>query len=137
MKQADILRIYLQVNGLGDMKMPAAEKMSCSPLKIAAGEYLDTETFVMSQWLKRKLFIALIPHACCSATLKKKQVGWICSNGKKLSIGIWRLAASLTFFFLFLFYLLKENLLTWLINGRHERRHFVLFRLPFAFYSSF
>ena len=30
MKQADILRFYLQVNGLGDMKMPAAEKMSCS-----------------------------------------------------------------------------------------------------------
>ena len=119
MKQADILRIYLQVNGLGDMKMPAAEKMSCSPLKIAAGEYLDTEAFVMSQWLKRKLFIALIPHACCSATLKKKQVGWICSNGKKSRSGFGA-SPLVSLFFLVLVLFLNENRLTWLIDGRHE-----------------
>ena len=56
---SEILRIYLQANGLGDVKMPAADKMS--PLKMAAGEYPDTEAFVMSEWLKRKPFLSLNP----------------------------------------------------------------------------
>ncbi|XP_057373680.1 bromodomain adjacent to zinc finger domain protein 2B-like [Daphnia carinata] len=58
---SEILRIYLQANGLGDMKMPAADKISSSPLKIAAGEYPDTEAFLMSEWLKRKPFLSLNP----------------------------------------------------------------------------
>ncbi|KAK4015486.1 hypothetical protein OUZ56_030463 [Daphnia magna] len=58
---SEILRIYLQANGLGDMKMPAADKITSSPLKLAAGEYPDTEAFLMSEWLKRKPFLSLNP----------------------------------------------------------------------------
>jgi hypothetical protein len=45
----EILRIYLQANGLGYMKM------------LAAGEYPDTEAFLMSKWLKLKSFLSLNP----------------------------------------------------------------------------
>ena len=41
--------------------MPAADKISNSPLKIDAGEYSDTEAFIMSECLKSKLFLALNP----------------------------------------------------------------------------
>ena len=74
---SEILRLYLQANGLGDMKLPAADKMSASslanastisPAKAAAAaaaaaavEYPDTEAFIMSEWLKRKPFLSLNP----------------------------------------------------------------------------
>ena len=45
----------------GQWKMPAADKISCNPLKIDAGEYPDTEAYTMFKWLKRKLFLALNP----------------------------------------------------------------------------
>jgi hypothetical protein len=58
---SEILRIYLEANGLGDVKMPASDKITSSPLKLAAGEYPDTEAFLMSEWLRRKPFLSLNP----------------------------------------------------------------------------
>ncbi|EFX62092.1 hypothetical protein DAPPUDRAFT_337458 [Daphnia pulex] len=58
---SEILRIYLEANGLGDLEMPAADKITSSPLKLAAGEYPDTEAFLMSEWLRRKHFLSLNP----------------------------------------------------------------------------
>jgi len=70
---SEILRIYLQANGLGDMKLPAADKVGAnnghsannSPSKAAVAappvEYPDTEAFLMSDWLKKKPFLSLNP----------------------------------------------------------------------------
>ncbi|XP_046439132.1 bromodomain adjacent to zinc finger domain protein 2B-like isoform X2 [Daphnia pulex] len=58
---SEILRIYLEANGLGDVTMPTSDQITSSPLKLAAGEYPDTEAFLMSEWLKRKPFLSLNP----------------------------------------------------------------------------
>jgi hypothetical protein len=58
---SEILRIYLEASGLGDVTMPASDQITSNPLKLAAGEYPDTEAFLMSEWLKRKPFLSLNP----------------------------------------------------------------------------
>ena len=68
---SEILRLYLQANGLGDMKLPpvpSSSSATVSPAKAAAAaaaaaaiEYPDTEAFIMSEWLKRKPFLSLNP----------------------------------------------------------------------------
>lgn len=78
---SEILRLYLQANGLGDMKLPVPDKTGSnsdksastatttgsngSPAKSAppplAADYPDKEAFLMSEWLKRKPFLSLNP----------------------------------------------------------------------------
>lgn len=54
---SEILRIFLQANGLGDVKMPS-DKAGASPVKF---ESPDTEAFIMSDWLKKRPFLSLNP----------------------------------------------------------------------------
>lgn len=49
---SEILRIYLQANGLGDVKLTTS---------VSPGDCQDSEAFAMSEWLKRKPFLSLSP----------------------------------------------------------------------------
>jgi hypothetical protein len=54
---SEILRLYLQANGLGDVKLPI-DKTGSSPVKL---DLPDAEAFQMSEWLKKRPFLALNP----------------------------------------------------------------------------
>ena len=66
---SEILRLYLQANGLGDVKLPAADKVGASSslstpgakATLTAADCPDAEAFHMSEWLKRKPFLSLNP----------------------------------------------------------------------------
>ena len=56
---SDILRIYLQANGLGDVKMPVDK--TGGGLVLVKADYPQTEAFLMSDWLRKRPFLSLNP----------------------------------------------------------------------------